>query len=239
MNSPIDPAPTSPPLNSGSEHHIYNSSKYLREWHHNLPRQPVPVPNKPFGEEVIPNIQSKPLALQPKSVFSCSVTGYWGEETDPHLSATSFQRESDNVSSQPPTALSSPGEQHYWPAPAGCHSIHQHPLGTSIIHFFYTGKSAPIQAMSSQFLLENAVGNAVKIFTEVRLDTFPAFPSSTKWITLSQKEIRWLSRTCLSWTHASLACSPGCPACAAWGTEDDLLHELPQLWGQAERPVVP
>lgn len=48
MNSIINPTLTSPPLNSGSEDHIQTSSKYLHKWwHHNLLRQPVPVPNKP------------------------------------------------------------------------------------------------------------------------------------------------------------------------------------------------
>ncbi|TRZ21060.1 hypothetical protein HGM15179_006081 [Zosterops borbonicus] len=44
--------------------------------------------------------------------------------------------------------------------------------------------------MSSHFLLENAMGNAVKGFTIVHTDTSPASPLSTKQITSSQKEIR-------------------------------------------------
>lgn len=58
------------------------------------------------------------------------------------------------------------------------------------------------------------------------MDTFPAFPSSTKWVTLSQKEIRlarqdlpfmnsgWLGLVVLLVLHN--------------GTEDDVLHKLPQ-----------
>ncbi|KAK4831994.1 hypothetical protein QYF61_020377 [Mycteria americana] len=51
--------------------------------------------------------------------------------------------------------------------PTGFNSIHHHSLGPAIQPVFYPAKSTPVQAMSSQFLQENAVGNAVKGFTEV------------------------------------------------------------------------
>ncbi|KAK4823418.1 hypothetical protein QYF61_001873 [Mycteria americana] len=51
--------------------------------------------------------------------------------------------------------------------PTGVNSIHHHSLGPAIQPVLYPEKSAPVQAMSSQFLQENAVGNRVKGFTEV------------------------------------------------------------------------
>ncbi|KAK4830186.1 LOW QUALITY PROTEIN: hypothetical protein QYF61_009213 [Mycteria americana] len=53
-----------------------------------------------------------------------------------------------------------------WP-PTGFNSIHHHSLGSAIQPVLYPVKSTPVQAMSSQFLQENAVGNRVKGFTEV------------------------------------------------------------------------
>ncbi|KAK4828555.1 hypothetical protein QYF61_027524 [Mycteria americana] len=50
----------------------------------------------------------------------------------------------------------------------GVNSIHHHSLGTAIQPLFYQVKSTPIQAMSSQFLQENAMGNGVKGFTKVQ-----------------------------------------------------------------------
>ncbi|KAK4825008.1 hypothetical protein QYF61_022954 [Mycteria americana] len=51
--------------------------------------------------------------------------------------------------------------------PNGVNSIHHHSLGPAIQPVLYPAKSTPVQAMSSQFLQENAVGNRVKGFTEV------------------------------------------------------------------------
>ncbi|KAK4816620.1 hypothetical protein QYF61_019319 [Mycteria americana] len=51
--------------------------------------------------------------------------------------------------------------------PPGVNSIHHHSLGLAIQPVLYPAKSTPVQAMSSQFLQENAVGNRVKGFTEV------------------------------------------------------------------------
>ncbi|KAK4808973.1 hypothetical protein QYF61_015207 [Mycteria americana] len=53
-----------------------------------------------------------------------------------------------------------------WP-PTGVNSIHHHSLGPAIQPVLYPAKSTPVQAMSSQFLQENAVGNRVKGFTGV------------------------------------------------------------------------
>ncbi|KAK4831475.1 hypothetical protein QYF61_017723 [Mycteria americana] len=51
--------------------------------------------------------------------------------------------------------------------PTGFNSIHNNSLGLAIQPVLYPAKTTPIQAMSSQFLQENAVGNSVKGFTEV------------------------------------------------------------------------
>ncbi|KAK4821282.1 hypothetical protein QYF61_017646 [Mycteria americana] len=60
--------------------------------------------DNPLGEEKFPNIQSKPPLAQLEAISSCPIACYLGEETDPHLSTTSFQvvEESDEVSPQPP-----------------------------------------------------------------------------------------------------------------------------------------
>ncbi|KAK4822619.1 hypothetical protein QYF61_017824 [Mycteria americana] len=46
--------------------------------------------HNPFSEVKFPNIQSKP-PLQLEVISSCPMACYLGEETDPHLSTTSFQ----------------------------------------------------------------------------------------------------------------------------------------------------
>ncbi|KAK4833094.1 hypothetical protein QYF61_027760 [Mycteria americana] len=51
--------------------------------------------------------------------------------------------------------------------PTGFNSIHHHSLGPAVQPVLYQATSTPIQAMSSQFLQENAVGDRVKGFTEV------------------------------------------------------------------------
>ncbi|KAK4828028.1 hypothetical protein QYF61_022805 [Mycteria americana] len=52
--------------------------------------------------------------------------------------------------------------------PTGFNSIHHNSLGPAIQPVFYPAKNMPIQAMSSQFLQENAVGDSVKGFTKVQ-----------------------------------------------------------------------
>ncbi|KAK4830689.1 hypothetical protein QYF61_012858 [Mycteria americana] len=65
---------------------------------------PVPMLDNPFSKEIFTNIQSKPLLTQLEAISSRPITCYLGEETDPHLSTTSFQVvvESNKVSPQPP-----------------------------------------------------------------------------------------------------------------------------------------
>ncbi|KAK4811279.1 hypothetical protein QYF61_023331 [Mycteria americana] len=69
-----------------------NISKTGQGWRLNhFPGQPVPMLDNPLGEEKFPNIQSKPPLAQLEAISSCPITCYLGEETDPHLSTTSFQ----------------------------------------------------------------------------------------------------------------------------------------------------
>ncbi|GAB0191434.1 hypothetical protein GRJ2_001608700 [Grus japonensis] len=60
--------------------------------------------DNPFGEEIFPNIQSKPPLTQLEAISSSPVTCYLAEETNTHLATTSFQVvvESEKVSPQPP-----------------------------------------------------------------------------------------------------------------------------------------
>ncbi|KAK4816771.1 hypothetical protein QYF61_022769, partial [Mycteria americana] len=84
---------------------IQTAFKYLQGWRLNhFPGQSVPMLDNPLGEEKFPNIQSKPPLAQLEAISSCPITCYLGEETDPHLSTTSFQVvvESKKVSPQPP-----------------------------------------------------------------------------------------------------------------------------------------
>ncbi|KAK4814133.1 hypothetical protein QYF61_009052 [Mycteria americana] len=68
---------------------VYNTYMGWRLNH--FPGQPVPMLDNPLGEEKFPNIQSKPPLAQLEAISSCPITCYLGEETDPHLSTTSFQ----------------------------------------------------------------------------------------------------------------------------------------------------
>ncbi|KAK4831412.1 hypothetical protein QYF61_017543 [Mycteria americana] len=56
-----------------------------------FPGQSVPMLDNPLGEVKFPHIQSKPPLAQLEAISSCPITCYLGEETDPHLSTTSFQ----------------------------------------------------------------------------------------------------------------------------------------------------
>ncbi|KAK4828313.1 hypothetical protein QYF61_025325 [Mycteria americana] len=65
---------------------------------------PVPMLDNPFSKDIFPNIQSKHPLAQLEADYSRPITCYLGEETDPHLTTTSFQVvvESNKVSPQPP-----------------------------------------------------------------------------------------------------------------------------------------
>ncbi|KAK4811007.1 hypothetical protein QYF61_015711 [Mycteria americana] len=81
-----------PPLHHVPKHLIQTSFKYLQGWRLNhFPGQPVPMLDNPFSEEKFPNIQSKPPLAQLEAISSRPIICYLGEETNPHLSTTSFQ----------------------------------------------------------------------------------------------------------------------------------------------------
>ncbi|KAK4825250.1 hypothetical protein QYF61_025649 [Mycteria americana] len=68
------------------------SLETFKGWRLNLfPGQPGPMLDNPFSEVKFPNIQSKPPLVQLEVISSRLITCYLGEETDPHLSTTSFQ----------------------------------------------------------------------------------------------------------------------------------------------------
>ncbi|KAK4806883.1 hypothetical protein QYF61_012604, partial [Mycteria americana] len=84
--------------------HIIVFLVYMLQYYYNILRmprgclanakqhlQPVPMLDNPFSEVKFPNIQSKPPLAQLEAISSCPITRYLGEETDPHLSTTSFQ----------------------------------------------------------------------------------------------------------------------------------------------------
>ena len=49
-----------------------------------LPGQPVPVPDHTFRGEIFPNIQPESPLIQLEVIPSSLITGYTGEEADPH-----------------------------------------------------------------------------------------------------------------------------------------------------------
>ncbi|KAK4809954.1 hypothetical protein QYF61_002911 [Mycteria americana] len=81
-------------VNGGTDIHLQPMEDPTLEqgWRLNhFPGQPVPVLDNPLGEEKFPNIQSKPPLAQLEAISSCPITCYLGEDTNPHLSTTSFQ----------------------------------------------------------------------------------------------------------------------------------------------------
>lgn len=82
------------------------------------------------------------------------------------------------------------------------------PLLEPSASFLPSKQHSLIQAVSSQFLLEDAVENEAKGFTEVQTDT-SMFPSSTKQVTGLLKEIRLVKQDLPKPVLAGLV--PGCP----------------------------
>ncbi|KAK4827493.1 hypothetical protein QYF61_018793 [Mycteria americana] len=68
------------------------------------PPYPVPMLDNPFGKEIFPDIQFKPSLVQLEAIPSCPIASYLGEETNTHLTTTSFQVvvERDKVSPEAP-----------------------------------------------------------------------------------------------------------------------------------------
>jgi len=58
-----------------------------------FPEQPVPMLDKPSGEEIFPNTQSESPLIQPAAISSHPTASYLGEETDTHLVVGSFREE--------------------------------------------------------------------------------------------------------------------------------------------------
>jgi len=72
--------------------------------------------DKPLGEEIFPNIQSKPPLTQLEAIASRPVTCYLGKEANLHVSTASFRVviESDKVS---PQSLFLQAKQCHFPQP--------------------------------------------------------------------------------------------------------------------------
>ena len=68
---------STPPLNHALKLHIYTSFKYLQGWCLNhFPGQSVPMLDNPFGEEMLPNIQSKSPLTQLEAIAPRPVASY-------------------------------------------------------------------------------------------------------------------------------------------------------------------
>jgi len=94
-----------PPLNHVPKFCIQTSFKYLqRSCLSHFPGQPVPMLYNSFREEICAKIQSKPPLTQLEAISLCPIACYLGEETNTHLTTTSFQVvvERDEVSPEPP-----------------------------------------------------------------------------------------------------------------------------------------
>jgi len=52
------------------------------QWLPSLPRQPIPVPDHPFGEENFPEIQPTSPLVQLEAIPRSPIAGYMGEEAD-------------------------------------------------------------------------------------------------------------------------------------------------------------
>ncbi|KAK4821882.1 hypothetical protein QYF61_004398 [Mycteria americana] len=86
------PGKAAPPASAGLVDNAKDSRTAFRGWRLNhFPGQPGPMLDNPFSEEKFPNIQSKPPLAQLEAISFRPITCYLGEETDPHLSTTSFQ----------------------------------------------------------------------------------------------------------------------------------------------------
>ena len=59
---------------------------------------------------------------------------------------------------------------------------------------FCLAKGTPVHAMDCLLLQDNTVGDSVKGFVKSRQITSKAFPSSTRQVTRSQKEIRLIKQ---------------------------------------------
>jgi len=58
---------------------------------HNFPGQPIPMLDHFLSKEIFPDVQSKPPLMQLAAIASRPIAGYLGEETNIHLTTTTFQ----------------------------------------------------------------------------------------------------------------------------------------------------
>jgi len=58
---------------------------------HHLSGQPIPAPDHSFREEIFPNVQCESPLVQLEAIPSHPIASYVGEDTNPHLTITSFQ----------------------------------------------------------------------------------------------------------------------------------------------------
>ncbi|KAK4823617.1 hypothetical protein QYF61_004220 [Mycteria americana] len=93
--------------------------------------------------------------------------------------------------------------------PTGVNSIHHHSLGPAVQPVLYPAKSTPVQAMSSQFLQENAIPPGMVTPTTSLGSLFLCL------ITLSVKKFFLISNLNLSWPISS------CPMACYVGEETD------------------
>ena len=81
---------TTPPclLNHVPKRHIYRFFEHLQGWGlHHFPRQPVPMSDHSFRNEIFPIIQPKPPPAQREAISSHPISSYLGKQTDPHLAS--------------------------------------------------------------------------------------------------------------------------------------------------------
>lgn len=81
-NHPLTTA--SPPLSLILKSHVHKSLKCLQElWLHQVFLHPVLMPNYPYHEEILLDIQSKPPLVQLEAIASCLITWSLRKETYP------------------------------------------------------------------------------------------------------------------------------------------------------------
>ncbi|KAK4819049.1 hypothetical protein QYF61_024688 [Mycteria americana] len=99
--------------------------------------------------------------------------------------------------------------------PTGVNSIHHHSLGPAIQPVLNPARSTPVQAMTSQFLQENAVGDSVKGFTKVQVDNI----CSLSLIHQAELELRdaVLANLADGWSLGTDKSSKGKTASRVWG----------------------
>jgi len=62
-----------------------------------LSRKPVPVFDRPLGEEMLPNVTSEPPLMQVGTIPTCPITGSQGEDLSTSLSTSSPQEAAEST----------------------------------------------------------------------------------------------------------------------------------------------